>query len=421
MMAGVTIGFAVWGSVRTQPVHTAAWAVERSREVREVAGVPQDAPKVQDTLKLHALSAVLIDGDSGRILYGKDAHTVRPMASTTKIMTCILALENGSLSDVCTVSAQAAAQPKVHLGAPEGSHFYLKDLLYSLMLESHNDTAVVIAEQIAGSVEAFAELMNQKARDIGCQETYFITPNGLDATKTTEAGETLAHSTSAADLAAIMRYCVMESPVRDEFLEITRTGNYSFTDQEGKRTYSCVNHNALLNMMEGALSGKTGFTGGAGYSYVAAWREGERTLVAALLGSGWPPHKTYKWSDVRTLFGYGKEHFAYREVPFQTEFPNISVRDGIEADAVAVTLGLPDKEARMNLLLSEAETIEQRAELPAELEAPVRKGDVVGYLVCSLNGAVIRSCPIQSAATIRRWDFRYCAETVYREFFAIRN
>lgn len=134
--------------------------------------------------QLYALSAVLMDADSGRILFSKNGQEERAMASTTKIMTCILALESGMIdseNQIVTVSDQAAAQPKVHLGMVAGERFYLKDLLYSLMLESHNDSGVAIAEAVAGSVEKFADLMNQKARTIGCYSTYFITPNGLDA------------------------------------------------------------------------------------------------------------------------------------------------------------------------------------------------------------------------------------------------
>lgn len=118
------------------------------------------------------------------------------MASTTKIMTCILALENGQEQTVATASAKAAAAPKVHLGVREGEQFLLGDLLYSLMLESHNDAAVMIAETIGGSVEEFASLMNEKAAAIGCTDTHFVTPNGLDAS---DAGGD--HHTTAADLA----------------------------------------------------------------------------------------------------------------------------------------------------------------------------------------------------------------------------
>lgn len=118
--------------------------------------------KAED-MQLYAQSAVLMDGDSGRILFGKNEQEVRAMASTTKIMTCILVLENTDPSDTAAVSENAAMQPKVHLGVQKGETFYVKDLLYSLMLESHNDVAVILAEKTAGSVEAFAEKMNQKA------------------------------------------------------------------------------------------------------------------------------------------------------------------------------------------------------------------------------------------------------------------
>lgn len=201
--------------------------------------------KAED-MQLYAQSAVLMDGDSGRILFGKNEQEVRAMASTTKIMTCILVLENTDLSDTAAASENAAMQPKVHLGVQKGETFYVKDLLYSLMLESHNDAAVILAEKTAGSVEAFAEKMNQKAEEIGCSDTHFVTPNGLDDEDA--GGE---HATTAVDLARILRYCIMQSPKRDEFLEITRTKTYEFSDVEQKKHYSCYNHNAFLDMMEG--------------------------------------------------------------------------------------------------------------------------------------------------------------------------
>ena len=130
---------------------------------------------------LYALSAVLMDGTSGRVLYGKNAEEPRAMASTTKIMTCILILEQCNLEETAKTSAYAASMPKVHLGAMEGEEFLVKDLLYSLMLESHNDSAVILAEHLRGSVSEFAAKMNEKAKEIGCENTWFITPNGLDA------------------------------------------------------------------------------------------------------------------------------------------------------------------------------------------------------------------------------------------------
>ncbi len=215
---------------------------------------------VSEPAQLYAQSAVLMDADSGRILFGKEEDKRRPMASTTKIMTCILALEHMEEGQTVEASTYAARQPQVHLGVRKGEQYYIRDILYSLMLESHNDSAVIVAEGIAGTVEKFAVMMNEKAEEIGCRDTHFVTPNGLDGKD--EGG---VHSTTAADLARIMKYCIMESPKKEEFLEITRTGSWQFSNLDGNRSFSCNNHNAFLGMMEGALSGKTGFTADAGY------------------------------------------------------------------------------------------------------------------------------------------------------------
>lgn len=378
----------------------------------------EEKAKEENEPKLHALSAVLMDGDSGRILYEKEGNAFRPMASTTKIMTCILALENGSLSDVCTVSPNAASQPKVHLGAGAGMKFYLKDLLYSLMLESHNDTAVVIAEQIGGSTEGFAAMMNQKALDLGCKDTFFITPNGLDAVRTDRNGTERMHGTTAEDLARIMRYCVWESPKREEFLEITRTSNYSFMDTERKHSFSCVNHNALLNILEGAVSGKTGFTGGAGYSYVGAYQNDGRNFVAVLLGCGWPPHKTWKWEDAKALFQYGRENFYYRDVYQEPDLRPVPVADGAEEDGgeakLHLTANVSEEDRHLKLLLKEGEEVSCKIELPARVEAPVARGEIIGRWMYELDGEIVRSYPIYAAETIRRRDFRYCLGKIWK-------
>lgn len=433
LMVGITIGFAFWGSVRPETARTAQTAVVSvKRQKEETAKVGREA-KEEGELKLHALSAVLMDGDSGRILYEKEGDVFRPMASTTKIMTCILALEKGNLSDICVVSQKAAAQPKVHLGAAKGTRFYLKDLLYSLMLESHNDSAVIIAEHLGGSVENFAVMMNEKAGELGCENTYFVTPNGLDAVYTGPDGKERSHGTTAADLAAIMRYCVTESPKREEFLEITQAASYGFTDAEGKGSYSCVNHNAFLSMMEGVLSGKTGFTNGAGYSYVAALEDEGRTFVLALLGSGWPPHKVYKWADARELFAYGKSHYHYRDVYQEPCLKPVLVENGIPArnqdgvhrdkigqpTFITFTTGIAESEKHLNLLLKEDEQVSQKAEIPSRMDAPIKKGQQVGRVDYLLNGKVIESYPLYAAQSVARRDFRYCLEQVWYRF-AIR-
>ena len=365
-----------------------------------------------------------MDAKTGRILYGKNEGVARPMASTTKIMTCIIALEYGNLSDTVTASQNAAAQPKVHLGVYKGQTFRLEDLLYSLMLESHNDAAVMIAEHVGGSVEGFAALMNQKARDLGCSDTYFITPNGLDASRE-ENGQMKEHSTTAADLARIMNYCIGTSPKKEEFLKITGTQSYYFTDQEGKRSYNCQNHNALLTMMSGAFSGKTGFTGGAGYSYVGALEDGGREFTIALLGCGWPPHKTYKWSDARKLFGYGMEHYQYREVYQEKTFPEIPVENGVPCsgnpgDPVVVHAGLnlKEEEKSLKLLMAEDEEVTVSEELPDTLEAPLKKGQTVGTVTYRLQGETVKTFPVYLTEDVEKITFRWCLDHVIQLFRA---
>ena len=322
---------------------------------------------------LYAQSAVLMDADSGRILFAKSGQKERPMASTTKIMTCILTLENGNLSDTVAVSKNAAGQPEVKLGMKEGESYVLKDLLYSLMLESHNDSAVAIAEHIGGSVEGFAGLMNEKAEELGCFHTYFITPNGLDA-----RDEKGIHHTTAEDLARIMKYCIMDSEKSSEFLEITRTADYSFTDGSKSRSFQCTNHNAFLNMMEGALSGKTGFTADAGYCYVGALRQDDRTFIVALLACGWPNAKSYKWTDTRKLMTYGLENYFYKTDDAGRKTRQISVEnaaaDGFPGDLTETVTLLPDGQPP-SVLQKEGEEITEEWEIPESVEAPIEKGE----------------------------------------------
>ncbi len=368
-------------------------------------------------IQLYARSAVLMDADSGRVLFGKNEQEPMPMASTTKIMTCILALENGNMEDPVTVSSYAAGQPKVHLGMHEGQTFRMKDLLYSLMLESHNDAAVAIAEHIGGSVEGFAAMMNRKAQDIGCFDTFFITPNGLDASVTDDKGNTRVHSTTAKDLARIMKYCIEESEKKEEFLEITRTANYFFTDAEGEGSYSCNNHNAFLTMMDGALSGKTGFTNNAGYCYVGALRREGKTFVVALLACGWPNNKTYKWSDTRKLMAYGLENYEYQNVYEPVGLEPLVVEGGVPGNGKPygeAYVGLSMKEEELNILLKDGEKAEKEVLLPDALTAPVKGGSVAGSVKYYLEGELLKEYPIVVDGDVELMDFPWIVKYIWK-------
>lgn len=378
-----------------------------------------------DELKLYAQSAVLIDGDSGRVLYEKNGEEIRPMASTTKIMTCILALELADVEEMVTVSAKASSMPKVRLGMLEGEKYKLKDLLYSLMLESHNDSAAAIAEHIGGSIEEFADIMNQKARDIGCYSTYFITPNGLDATLKGKDGTELTHETTAKDLARIMQYCIKDSGKREEFLEITRTSTYRFSNGKGTRSFHCANHNAFLTMMEGALTGKTGFTAKAGYCYVGALRQGERTFIVALLGCGWPNNKGYKWSDTKKLMSYGLANYQYQNIDEEIKLSNIPVTDGIPDtnqmfDTAYVKVACEGEE-EFPLLLKEGEKIQVKINVPKTLEAPVKKGSVIGNVQYILDDVVLKELPVACENSVLKKNFLWSVEAIGKEFLNLKN
>ena len=379
--------------------------------IRARAEESVEAPK-----ELYARSAVLMDADSGRVLFGKEEEKIRPMASTTKIMTCILALENQEEGQVVTASAYASGRPKVRLGVREKEQFYLKDLLYSLMLESHNDSAVVIAEGISGTVEEFAKLMNQKAGELGCEDTHFVTPNGLD-----ESDEGGAHSTTARDLATIMRYCIMQSPCREEFLEITQTKNYQFSDVEGKRNFSCVNHNAFLDMMEGALTGKTGFTSDAGYCYVGAVRRDDRTFIVALLACGWPNNKGYKWKDTRKLMEYGIAGYQYRDVWEDVTLPEVAVLQGVQEERpyeteLSVPVQVAGKE-EIPVLLREDEGVKVSTDVKDSLKAPVSEGEVVGSVRYLLEGEEIASYEVVTTEAVRERDLKWALLWITRLAF----
>ena len=364
---------------------------------------------------LYALSAVLMDADSGRVLYEKDGETARPNASTTKVMTCILALENASGDDYVTISANAAAQPDVQLNLKEGEQYYMEDLLYSLMLKSHNDSAVAIAEHVGGTVENFAKMMNEKAKALGCTDTHFVTPNGLDAED--EGG---VHHTTARDLALIMRYAIQN----ETFLRITETRDYSFTDLSKKRQFSIHNSNALLDMIDGVLSGKTGFTGNAGYCNVCACEEDGKTFIISLLGCGWPNHKTYKWSDTKALLKYGDENYRYETYwkdpgPLKVEVTD-GVNSGMEMGETICVNGVckaTEDERNQTLLLKDGEKVECRVSIPQKLPAPVRKGQSIGTVDYYLGEEKIASYPVLSDRTIEKISYSWCVDKVFHDFF----
>ncbi len=368
--------------------------------------------------ELYALSACLMDADSGRVLYDKNADEVRAMASTTKIMTLIVALEYANEDDIVTVSPYAASMPDVQLNIMAGEQYRLGDLYYAMMLESFNDVAVTIAEYIGECyalnqddrtantdikarsyddskkyVHTFAKLMNEKAKELGCENTYFITPNGLDA-----EDENGKHSTTAKELAVIASYAIKN----ERFNDIIGTRQYSFCEVNGTRNCSAYNKDAFLNQMNGAFGIKTGFTGNAGYCFVGALKSDERTFISVVLGSGWPSNRTYKWKDTRKLMEYGINNFFPRTV-FSTieNYKDVRVKDGMEESASTCIKG------DLSLILCEADDVRVVYELEDYIDAPVNVGDIVGKAIIYVNGQRMGSFPITAAAAVERANYMW--------------
>lgn len=300
--------------------------------------------------------------------------------------------------------------------------------MYSLMLESHNDSAVAIAEHVAGSVENFAILMNKKAEEIGCMHTHFITPNGLDKE---EDGK--KHSTCAEDLAKIMSYCITKSPYKEQFIKITGTDSYQFSNKivkedgsvtDGERSFSCNNHNAFLHMMDGAFTGKTGFTGEAGYCYVGALKRDQRIFVVALLACGWPNHKTYKWSDTKKLMQYGIDN--YIRYSFDTckldeeKLQPVLIQNGQTTRIgakVYVKLERIKTEMPASVLLHKGEQVQIKYKLESNLAAPVSKWDKIGEIEYITGNTVWKTENLVLTESVPVIDFKWCLSKVLQMYF----
>lgn len=368
-----------------------------AEELGNTEEVKEPAEISNEDLKLYALSSLLMDASNNRVLYEENGDKKMPMASTTKIMTCIVTLENADLNGIVTVSSYASSMPDVQLNIRKGEQFYLKDLLYSLMLESHNDVAVAIAEYVGGSVEGFATMMNDKAKALDCLNTNFVTPNGLDAE---------GHYTTAKDLATIASYAIKNQ----DFIKITNTSSHSFREIKKGRGFTVTNKNRFLYMMDGAIGVKTGFTNGAGYCFVGAVKKPDRELVSVVLGSGWPPHKNYKWSDTKELMSYGVDNFEIKKIFEEREFDPIFVQDGQYKYEQLNIKGDND----LTMLIGKNETVKIVYRVPKKLLAPVKAGSVVGSAKYYINNIPYKEIPIYTTIDIKKIDYVFCLKEIFK-------
>ncbi len=318
-------------------------------------------------LSPNSRAAVLIDVVSGRILYEKNMKQQLPMASTTKIMTAITAIEAGKLQELVTVSlkAQNTGGSSIYLQA--GEKLMLEELLYGLMLQSGNDAAVAIAEHIGGSCEGFAGMMNRKAAQIGALNTNFVNPHGLDQD---------GHYTTAEDLAKITAYA-LRNPVFREIVA-TKQKKIPWWGRDYLRVLN--NKNKILWRVEGGDGVKTGFTNNAGRCLAASATREDWQLASVVLNCG------PMWEECTALLEYGFEN--YQPVMYFQEgqfIKTIAVRKGKEERVRLVC----DRTLRIPLTGSEQERIVVAEDSEDYLRAPVRQGQKAGTIKVMLDGQVL--------------------------------
>ncbi|MGI6202738.1 MAG: D-alanyl-D-alanine carboxypeptidase family protein [Eubacteriales bacterium] len=326
-----------------------------------------------------ARSAILIETSTGRVLFEKDADTRRPMASTTKIMTTVVALENGDLNERVVIPSTAVGIEGSSIYLYTDEELTLGELLYAVMLESANDAATAVAIEIAGSVAAFAELMNRKAAELGMANTCFANPHGLDHEN---------HYTTARDLATLTRYA-MQNPI---FREICATRRKTIPLRDGGGVRLLLNHNRLLRLYPYAIGVKTGFTKRSGRCLVSAAERDGVELVAVTLNA------SDDWNDHTAMLEYG---FSQLECVTLAEAGTLSY-------ALPVVGGTSPYVFVNNLRTVTAVLPKERGEITCELRlknfyyAPVLKSQPLGKAVWHCDGNTIAECELTASFDIPR-------------------
>lgn len=328
-----------------------------------------------DEPTLSAQSAILINADTKEIICEKNACIRRSMASTTKIMTSIIAIESGRLNEVVTAENMAAEGSSI--GLKNSNKLTLETLVWGMLLESGNDAAKLTANFISGSEESFAGLMNKKAVAIGMTDTNFVTASGLDSEQ---------HYSTAYDMALLGAYAV-KNPVFAQMCSTT-TKTVSFIEPDISLTFS--NHNRLLTMCDGVFGIKTGFTKKSGRCLVSACSRKGVTLVAVTLNAG------DDWNDHMKLYDYGFDALRYEEIYFRLP-ETVEVYGGV-SDVCSIDIDSAD--AIVGFYKSGG-SLTQKIYLPRFIYAPVSKGDIIGKIELYSGEKLIGSYDILSKCDIR--------------------
>ncbi len=328
---------------------------------------------------LSASSAVLIEAESGRIIGEKNAHERRSMASTTKIMTALVAIENSQMDRVVEIDPRAVGVEGSSVYLYAGERLKMSDLIYALLLESANDAAEAIAIEVGGSIEGFAEMMNKKAEDLGLENTHFDNPHGLDSKN---------HYTTAYELGKI---CA-EAMKNEVFAEIAATYKKTIPLNETEGVRLLINHNKLLKGYEGCIGVKTGYTKKSGRCLVsAAERDGVRLIAVTL-------NAPDDWRDHKAMLDYGFSKYEARTLAARGE---ISIAHPVIGGNESCVILKNTDEVKVVLPKGSPELI-TKTELFSFSYAPVSEGEILGRTVYYCDGKEIASTPLAASYTVDR-------------------
>lgn len=335
-----------------------------------------------DKIETNSPSALLMDAKTGKILYSKNAFERKYPASTTKLMTAILTLENCELDEVVTVSHNAIFSIPVgysHASLQEEEKLTVEQLLNVLLIPSANDAAVALAEHIAGSVEKFAEMMNNRAKELGCLDTHFINPNGIHNEN---------HYSTAYDLAIIGRYAMKFEDImriaKVSQYTLPKTNKYNQENRIFNTTNGLVNENSEY-FYSSATGLKTGYTDKSGYCIVATAKKGDVELLEVVLGSETIGER---YNDCKNLFDYGFENYAYEELVTSGEIVDTIEVSG--ATQETKTLNIVAKDSINPLIKNniDKDSLTPKIEINENLTAPIAKDAVVGKISYEIDGDV---------------------------------
>ncbi len=338
--------------------------------------LPLPTAKAAGEPGVSAQSAILISGDDGTVIFEKNAHERLAMASTTKIMTALLTLEEAERSGdpVIDVTEEMVRVEGSSMGLQAGNRLTLTNLTSGMLLASGNDAANAAALYLGGSQEGFAELMNTRAREIGMTETNFVTPSGLDDEE---------HYSTAYDMALLGR----EAMGNEEFARIAGSSTLQVEFMEPEQKVSYTNHNKLLRIYDGCIGIKTGFTKKAGRTLVSAARRDGTTLIAVTLNA------PDDWDDHMAMFDYGFETVKTVQMGGEA-LPETLPVAGSDKQGIGLRMG---QKLNMTLPIEQAQEVESLVLMPKFLYAPVRAGEKVGRVQYLMGGEEIYSVPIIAA------------------------